>query len=315
MNLVTTERTPSSADRPRAVLPPARAYCRKHAFAPFSPNVSPGTQVQGCSPSSRHVSYDLPPSLAVERSVGRYYDPQTGQFLSVDPLVAETEQPYAYTGGDPVNGTDPSGDIFVGALGQGNGFNCPAELGLPPCYYSQPAEIRGGTEGICVNGSAYLLDSGGNVQVCLVEEGGNRQVGATVTLGSYTSVSASLLDRISGFVSNILHLVAVGASLTYQRSTANNLCQLGGPFVYESTSIGLATGSYFEGRGVEGIDLGGGLSLLPGNVEVGKTFTIVKEFSPGSSQRDAAIAAIDAYTENPFALPIRAAAAAFLGSV
>ena len=63
MNLVTTERTPSSADRPRAVLPPARAYCRKHTFAPFFPNVSPGTQVQGCSPSSRHVSYDLPPSL------------------------------------------------------------------------------------------------------------------------------------------------------------------------------------------------------------------------------------------------------------
>ena len=41
--------------------------------------------------------------------VGRYYDPGTGQFLSVDPDVAETGQPYAYTGDDPVNGTDPLG--------------------------------------------------------------------------------------------------------------------------------------------------------------------------------------------------------------
>jgi hypothetical protein len=41
--------------------------------------------------------------------VGRYYDPATGQFLSVDPEVDETEQPYAYTEDDPVNGVDPLG--------------------------------------------------------------------------------------------------------------------------------------------------------------------------------------------------------------
>ncbi len=41
--------------------------------------------------------------------INRYYDPATGQFISVDPLVAQTGQPYSYTGGDPVNLTDPSG--------------------------------------------------------------------------------------------------------------------------------------------------------------------------------------------------------------
>ena len=41
--------------------------------------------------------------------IGRYYDPATGQFLSVDPLVAETGQPYAYAGSDPVNESDPNG--------------------------------------------------------------------------------------------------------------------------------------------------------------------------------------------------------------
>jgi hypothetical protein len=41
--------------------------------------------------------------------VHRYYDPATEQFLSVDPEVDETGTPYAFTGGDPVNESDPLG--------------------------------------------------------------------------------------------------------------------------------------------------------------------------------------------------------------
>ena len=41
--------------------------------------------------------------------INRYYDPATGQFLTVDPGVAVTGQPYAYAGGDPVNQDDPTG--------------------------------------------------------------------------------------------------------------------------------------------------------------------------------------------------------------
>jgi hypothetical protein len=39
----------------------------------------------------------------------RYYDPSTEQFLSIDPDVAETGQPYTYIGDDPLDGTDPLG--------------------------------------------------------------------------------------------------------------------------------------------------------------------------------------------------------------
>jgi len=34
--------------------------------------------------------------------IGRYHDLQTGQFLSVDPDLRETQQPYQYTNEDPV---------------------------------------------------------------------------------------------------------------------------------------------------------------------------------------------------------------------
>jgi hypothetical protein len=60
-----------------------------------------------------------------ELLVGRYYDPATGQFLSVDPLVDETGQPYAYTGDDPINALDPSG------------------LGLIPSWVSSAADSIG----------------------------------------------------------------------------------------------------------------------------------------------------------------------------
>jgi RHS repeat-associated protein len=50
----------------------------------------------------------------------RYYDPQTRQFLTRDPLVALTRQPYLYANGNPVNFTDPSGlDDFEGSSGGG----------------------------------------------------------------------------------------------------------------------------------------------------------------------------------------------------
>jgi hypothetical protein len=42
-------------------------------------------------------------------SVNRYYDPQAGQFISVDPLVDQTDQPYSYGADDPIDNIDPAG--------------------------------------------------------------------------------------------------------------------------------------------------------------------------------------------------------------
>jgi hypothetical protein len=43
--------------------------------------------------------------------VNRYYDPASYQFLSIDPRVGTTLQPYAFVGGDPLNATDPLGEL------------------------------------------------------------------------------------------------------------------------------------------------------------------------------------------------------------
>ena len=46
-------------------------------------------------------------------NIRRYYDPQAGQFISVDPAVDQTDAPYTYASEDPVNAVDPNG---LGAL-------------------------------------------------------------------------------------------------------------------------------------------------------------------------------------------------------
>jgi hypothetical protein len=46
--------------------------------------------------------------------VARYYDPSTGQFLSLDPDVVQALSPFNYAGDDPVNLSDPSGLGFLG---------------------------------------------------------------------------------------------------------------------------------------------------------------------------------------------------------
>jgi len=43
----------------------------------------------------------------------RVYDPVTAQFLTVDPLVVQTEEAYSYVGDNPVNGGDPGGEQDV----------------------------------------------------------------------------------------------------------------------------------------------------------------------------------------------------------
>jgi RHS repeat-associated protein len=46
----------------------------------------------------------------------RYYNPNTGQFTSRDPLETQTGQPYEYANNDPLDNSDPSGAFCLGDI-------------------------------------------------------------------------------------------------------------------------------------------------------------------------------------------------------
>jgi len=103
--------TPSIFSRERDLFPfaPPRVRCRKHAFARSDRFV--GADSPSLRPKcwSEPVNYETATPNASEGLVHRYYDPTTDQFLSIDPRVTSTGQPYAFTGDDPLNATDPLG--------------------------------------------------------------------------------------------------------------------------------------------------------------------------------------------------------------
>jgi RHS repeat-associated protein len=54
--------------------------------------------------------------------LNRYYNPATGQFMSVDPDLSKTLLPYSYASGNPVSQTDPNGLDSEGAEGNAGYF-------------------------------------------------------------------------------------------------------------------------------------------------------------------------------------------------
>jgi RHS repeat-associated protein len=59
--------------------------------------------------------------------INRYYDPTTDEFLSIDPNVATTDQPYVFTNDDPLNAEDPLGLICLSWSCIGNDLRVNAE--------------------------------------------------------------------------------------------------------------------------------------------------------------------------------------------
>jgi predicted nucleic acid-binding protein len=84
-------------------------YCQKHASARFPPVVHAVRQHSRRFCTSGRVNYEWITAHASDGSINRYYDPTTGQFLSVDPAVSLTQAPYSYANDDPVNEGDPLG--------------------------------------------------------------------------------------------------------------------------------------------------------------------------------------------------------------
>ena len=67
------------------------------------------------------TTYQSDMTSGLQYAGARWYDPEVGQFLNHDPK-RQYASPYAYGPGDPVNGTDPNGELFGVCLGFILGF-------------------------------------------------------------------------------------------------------------------------------------------------------------------------------------------------
>lgn len=117
--------------------------------------ISPGKRRSiGLSPRRATCRRHRPSERQRARDVHRYYDPGTGQFVSVDPLVDETGQAYTYTGDDPVNGVDPLGLSWTVK----NGAQLPSDGSFP---YNPPKNAHG--QPLKVRGTSSYRDADGDI--------------------------------------------------------------------------------------------------------------------------------------------------------
>jgi RHS repeat-associated protein len=103
----------------------------------------------------------------------RTYDPNTAQFLSVDPEVEVTHQPYTYTEDNPVNGGDPTG------LCNANPFS--------ESFW---------TKGNCISENTGQVGEAAAIGVCVVASGGYCLGAAAAAYGYNTFLNA---DNSCGF--------------------------------------------------------------------------------------------------------------------
>lgn len=87
-------------------------------------------------------------------SVRRYYDPQTGQFISLDPAVDQTQAPYSYAGDDPIDSVDPSGlcnanPVTLGFWSSGNCLSDAASATADAATSLASAWEAGAGEALC----------------------------------------------------------------------------------------------------------------------------------------------------------------------
>jgi RHS repeat-associated protein len=189
----------------------------------------------------------------------RYYDPSTGQFLTVDPLVAMTATPYGYASDNPLNRMDRSG-LDSGCGGETTSaatestlanysMLAPVSIGSIYDYImaslnSDIGQFAGGLKVIADAGSLYYGVMAG---LLAGEEGTAASTLAVITAGS---VLLGLVGTISGILAVENSHTAVGQDLGWAAialgvaSVASGLLGIafGGPgFMIASVFLGVAS--------------------------------------------------------------------------
>ena len=196
-------------------------------------------------------------------AINRYYDPTTDQFLSIDPRVDRSGQPYAFAKDEPLNLTDSlgsyatSGDTTSGP--RESAFTLPAPIfGITPVVQvaSESTTIwtPWGTYTLTLTTSVSGTYRNGNVQVY---SDGN--VSVNINGGSATFSPDSGLGYAETIGSLQLQLGIGGTSATWSQTS-----HVGGDTV--TTSYELTANTYNSGSG--GFTLTPTEQLVPVGLEV-----------------------------------------------
>lgn len=130
----------------------------------------------------------------------RYYDPATGQFLNVDPIVNETGIPYLYADDNPINDIDPRGLFAVASCVLGTGtavYGAGISINAETCYW------------VGTNWTATTISAGGSISV---GAGGGVDI-AEGTIYSLASSPQELVGRSCSVGGSVKAIVGVTGNL------------------------------------------------------------------------------------------------------
>jgi hypothetical protein len=168
--------------------------------------------------------------------LARYYDPATGQFLTVDPDVATTLSPYGYVQGNPLNSSDPAGLgplgdlILASCTGPNAGKQCggPGHLGQtnPNGGNVTPSDYVSGCASAVVFELCLSVTGTGKWYVSFGP--GLGTPGVSLAIGSVSPAPASQL--ISGWSGHVGAGYYVGGGWAHNGVTAGGRCAVNGPY-------------------------------------------------------------------------------------
>jgi RHS repeat-associated protein len=176
--------------------------------------------------------------------INRYYDPATDQFLSSDPMVATTGQPYAFTGDDPLDGTDPLGRDCQ------NTDTCPTGTTASQQYNSTvptlPVSVPGPTFSFYTGGLEISLQTSATVsgpnslQVALNPS--RKGIGVSASAGAAGVPTANVTvtrEGVEGVVSSASGPVSYGLSTEggLVIDWSQSLSELGDTLTVDATTI------------------------------------------------------------------------------
>ena len=207
----------------------------------YNPYGQPAGQTGTATSNLGYAGEYTDPETGLEYDQASWYDPSTGQFLSVDPDVEQTSQPYAYADDDPINATDPTG--LCGSTSSWGAFWAGCGSDTVHTIASEVNNvIRTSPVGLALDIDRQV--TGHTVGMCVGGEIGVAKVVSESLCYEATSSGQSCITESSGLTTG----VGMGASLTGTMSSAQSCADLSGRFVGSAASVGPVAGSLAFGN-------------------------------------------------------------------